>query len=297
MSANKMIPELETPFDLQVPERISAPFLFSSPHSGRIYPRAFLDASRLDANTLRKSEDSFVDELFEDVVPLGVPLLRALFPRAYLDVNREPYELDPRMFDTRLPAFANTRSVRVTGGLGTIARIVADTHEIYDRPLPVDEALRRIEQLYKPYHRRLGRQLIALRRMFGVAILIDCHSMPSMAAGDEQAPRPDFVLGDRYGTSCAGAITDAVQSVLERLGYSVRRNKPYAGGYITERYGAPARGLHALQIEVNRALYMDEVTLDKAPGFARTKADLAALARALIAVDPASLAPSRQAAE
>jgi N-formylglutamate deformylase len=297
MIAKKAIPELETPLSLQVPERISAPFLFSSPHSGRIYPRAFLDASRLDANTLRKSEDSYVDELFEGVVPLGVPLIGALFPRAYLDVNREPYELDPHMFDARLPAFANTRSLRVTGGLGTIARIVADTHEIYDQPLPVDEALRRIEQLYKPYHRALGRQLVALQRTFGVAILIDCHSMPATAAGDGQTPRPDFVLGDRYGTSCTSRITDEAQSVLEDLGYSVRRNKPYAGGYITERYGNPARGLHALQIEVNRALYMDEVTLDKTPGFAQTKSDLTALADALIAIDPAWLTPPRQAAE
>jgi len=297
MSANRPIPELETPFSLQVPERISAPFLFSSPHSGRVYPRAFLDASRLDANTLRKSEDTFVDELCEGVVPLGVPLLRALFPRAYLDVNREPYELDPRMFQERLPPFANTRSVRVTGGLGTIARIVADTHEIYDQPLAIDEALRRIDQLYKPYHRALGRQLIALRRMFGVAILIDCHSMPSTAAGEERTARPDFVLGDRYGTSCTGRITEEAQSALEELGYSVRRNKPYAGGYITERYGNPARGMHALQIEINRALYIDEVTLERSPGFAQTKADLTALADALIALDPAWLAPPRQAAE
>lgn len=297
MIAKKEIPELETPVGLQVPERISAPFLFSSPHSGRIYPRAFINASRLDANALRKSEDSFVDELFEGVIRLGVPLLRALFPRAYLDVNREPYELDPRMFDARLPAFANTRSVRVTGGLGTIARIVADTHEIYDQPLPIVEALRRIEQLYKPYHRMLCRQLVALRRTFGVAVVIDCHSMPSMAAGDEQKPRPDFVLGDRHGTSCTSRITDEVQSVLEDLGYSVRRNKPYSGGYITERYGSPARGMHALQIEVNRALYMDEVTLDKTPRFARTKADLTVLADALVALDPAWLVPPRQAAE
>ena len=300
MTGNKEIPELETPFCLRAPEKISAPLLFSSPHSGRIYPRAFLDASRLDANTLRTSEDGFVDELFGDVVSLGVPLLRALFPRAYLDVNREPYELDPRMFDGRLPPFANTRSVRVTGGLGTIARVVADTHEIYDRPLGIDEAMTRIEQLYKPYHRILSRQLIALRRQFGVAILIDCHSMPSIASGDEQTARPDFVLGDRYGASCSIRITDEVQAVLENLGYSVRRNKPYAGGYITERYGKPARGLHALQIEVNRALYMDELSLDKGPGFAQTKADLTALARRLVnhvSLDPAWLAPPREAAE
>ena len=300
MTGNKEIPELETPVCLRVPERISAPLLFSSPHSGRIYPRAFLHASRLDANTLRTSEDSFVDELFGDVVSLGVPLLRALFPRAYLDVNREPYELDPRMFDGRLPPFANTRSVRVNGGLGTIARIVADTHEIYHRPLGIDEALTRIEKLYIPYHRMLGRQLVALRRLFGVAILIDCHSMPSIAAGDEQTVRPDFVLGDRYGTSCSIRITDEVQAVLENLGYSVRRNKPYAGGYITERYGKPVRRLHALQIEVNRALYMDEGSFDKAPGFARTKADLTTLAGnlvSLVSLDPAWLAPPREAAE
>ncbi|MDP2621889.1 MAG: N-formylglutamate amidohydrolase, partial [Hyphomicrobiales bacterium] len=260
-------------------------------------PERFLAMTRLDHLSIRQSEDAYIDELFARAPHLGAPLLRAHFPRAYLDVNREPYELDPHMFDARLPAFANTRSLRVTGGLGTIARIVADTHEIYDQPLPVDEALRRIEQLYKPYHRALGRQLVALQRTFGVAILIDCHSMPATAAGDGQTPRPDFVLGDRYGTSCTSRITDEAQSVLEDLGYSVRRNKPYAGGYITERYGNPARGLHALQIEVNRALYMDEVTLDKTPGFAQTKSDLTALADALIAIDPAWLTPPRQAAE
>lgn len=282
------MPELSRPFDLLEPAPLTVPFLFSSPHSGRIYPASFLASSRLDAGTLRRSEDAFVDELFADVVALGAPLIRARFPRAFLDVNREPYELDPRMFSERLPAFANTRSVRVAGGLGTIARIVADTHEIYDRPLPVADALTRIERLHKPYHRAIAAQLGEIRRRFGAAFLIDCHSMPSMAANDEYRPRPDIVLGDRYGTACASAFADRVQALLQGLGYSVRRNRPYAGGYITERYGHPAGGVHAIQLEVNRGLYMNETTFEKTAGFEALRADMATFTAGLMGAGEAS---------
>ncbi|HXK53403.1 MAG TPA: N-formylglutamate amidohydrolase [Hyphomicrobiales bacterium] len=289
--------EIEKPFALLRPKAVRAPFLFSSPHSGRTYPCSFLKASRLDAETLRRSEDSFVDELFDGVVALGAPLLKALFPRAYLDPNREPYELDPRMFSGRLPHFANTRSLRVAGGLGTIARIVADAQEIYRQPLSVEEALARIERYYRPYHRALGELMAEQMRDFGIAVLIDCHSMPSSATGEDHTGRPDIVLGDRYGTSCARHITDFAQQVLEKLGYQVRRNKPYAGGYITERYGNPARNFHALQIEINRGLYMDESRFEKQSGFARLKADLTALARELIEISPSWPAARCQAAE
>lgn len=275
--------ELERPFELSVPEPVRAPFLFSSPHSGRIYPRSFVAASRLDARTLRRSEDTFVDELFSGVLALGVPLIAARFPRAFVDVNREPYELDPRMFADPLPPFANTRSVRVAGGLGTIARIVADSHEIYHRPLALDDALARIELLYKPYHHALGELLAGLHARFGIAFLIDCHSMPSTAVGEERAARPDIVIGDRYGTTCDGAFSDRVQALFEQRGYSVRRNRPYAGGYITERYGGPDQGVHAIQLEVNRGLYMDEASFVRTAGFARLKADLSAVAEALVA--------------
>ena len=147
--------ELDPPFEILEPAVCRAPVVFNSPHSGRVYPHAFLQAARLDLATLRRSEDSFVDDLMAGVVADGMPLMRAHFPRCFVDVNREPYELDPRMFDGRLPSFANTRSMRVAGGLGTVARVVGDAQEIYDRRLPVDDALRRIESLYKPYHRAL----------------------------------------------------------------------------------------------------------------------------------------------
>jgi N-formylglutamate amidohydrolase len=201
-------------------------------------------------------------------------LLRANFPRAWLDVNREPYELDPKMFTGALPPYANVRSVRAAGGLGTIARIVAESEEIYAEPVEVDDALARIEAVYKPYHLTLRELLAATAADFGIAVLIDCHSMPSTVRSGAARLRPDIVVGDRYGTSCAGDLTDAVAQGLTRLGYSVSRNKPYAGGFITEHYGQPARRIHALQIEINRCLYMDERTLAKTGGFSQVLADI-----------------------
>src|ERR1700726_508100 len=171
--------EFAPSFEVIEPAECRAPILFNSPHSGRVYPRDFLLASRLDLATLRRSEDSFVDELMLGVVERGHPLMRAHFPRCYVDVNREPYELDPRMFDGRLPSFANPRSVRVAGGLGTVARVVGDSQEIYDQRIPVEDALGRIENLYKPYHRALRRLLSRMHSESGAAVLVDCHSMPS----------------------------------------------------------------------------------------------------------------------
>lgn len=221
--------ELNPPFEVHEPPHWRGPLLFNSPHSGRIYPRAFLDASRLDLVTLRRSEDTFVDELVSGVVERGYPLMRAHFPRCYVDVNREPYELDPRMFEGRLPSFANTRSMRVAGGLGTVARVVGDAQEIYDQRISVDDALQRIESLYKPYHRTLRRLFARLHRDFGAAILIDCHSMPSTTNARDDRPRADVVIGDRYGTSCVGLLSAIVEDTLRDCGYAVSRNKPYAG--------------------------------------------------------------------
>jgi len=289
--------ELDPPFEILEPAEWRGPVLFNSPHSGDVYSRGFLSASRLDLATLRRSEDSFVDELCLDAVRRGYPLLRAHFPRCYVDVNREPYELDPRMFEGRLPSFANTRSMRVAGGLGTIARVVGDAQEIYGHRIPVDDAIRRIEGLYKPYHRALRRLFTRIHRDFGAAILIDCHSMPSTAGAKDERPRADVVLGDRYGTSCVALVAETVESTLRAQGYSVSRNKPYAGGFITEHYGNPAAGLHAIQLEFNRALYMDERRFERTPSFARLAADLEALADALSAVPIPELRPYRAAAE
>ena len=289
--------ELDPPFEILEPAEWRGPVVLNSPHSGSVYPRAFLTASRLELATLRRSEDSFVDELNLGVVRRGYPLMRAHFPRCYVDVNREPYELDPRMFEGRLPSFANTRSMRVAGGLGTVARVVGDAQEIYHQRIPVDEAIRRIEGLYKPYHRALRRLFTRVHRDFGAAILIDCHSMPSSAGSKDERPRADVVLGDRYGTSCVAAVAETVESTLRAQGYSVSRNKPYAGGFITEHYGNPASGLHAIQLELNRAIYMDERRREKGPRFAQVAADFTALADALATVPLGDLGPFQAAAE
>jgi N-formylglutamate amidohydrolase len=289
--------ELNPAFDIVEPAAWRGPIIFNSPHSGSIYPRAFLANAQLDIATLRRSEDSFVDELFAAVVDRGFPLMRAHFPRCYVDVNREPYELDPRMFEGRLPSFANTRSMRVAGGLGTVARVVGDAHEIYDQRIPVDEALTRIEGLYKPYHRALRRLITGMHRDFGAAILIDCHSMPSVAGNKDDRPRADFVLGDRYGTSCVPVIAEAIETALSGYGHSVSRNKPYAGGFITEHYGNPSVGVHAIQLEVNRALYMDERRYERSENFGLLAANLVTLADRIAEIPLEEIRPYRAAAE
>ena len=289
--------ELDPPFEVLEPTQWCGPLVFNSPHSGHVYPRPFVASARLDLATLRRSEDTFVDELFRGVVGRGFPLMRAHFPRCYVDVNREPYELDPRMFDGRLPSFANTRSMRVAGGLGTVARVVGDAQEIYDQRIPVDDALRRIEGLYKPYHRMLRRLITRVHRDFSAAVLVDCHSMPSTTGAKDERPRADVVLGDRYGTSCVPAVSEVMEATLRGLGYSVSRNKPYAGGLITEHYGNPSAGLHAIQLELNRAIYMDERRYQRTQRFARLAADLETLADKLAAIPLEELRPYRAAAE
>jgi N-formylglutamate amidohydrolase len=219
------------------------------------------------------------------------------FPRSYVDVNREPYELDPRMFSGRLPSFANTRSMRVAGGLGTIPRVVGDGQEIYSERIAVDDALARIEQLYKPYHRALRRLINKAHRAFGTVIVVDCHSMPSVGVSREEPRRPDVVIGDRYGTSCAPILADTVEETVSRLGYSVGRNKPYAGGFITEHYGNPASGLHTVQLELNRAVYMDERRRARGERFAQVAHDFTVLAEVLAALPLDGLEPFPAAAE
>jgi len=289
--------EFDPPFDVLEPVEWRGPLVFNSPHSGHVYPRPFLELARLDLPTLRRSEDSFVDMLFVGVVTRGYPLMRAHFPRCFVDVNREPYELDPRMFEGRLPSYANTRSMRVAGGLGTVARIVGDAQEIYDGRIAVEEALARIESLYKPYHRALRRLLTRVHRDFGAAVLIDCHSMPSSAGLKDDRPRADVVLGDRYGTSCFPIVSETIEATLRSLGYTVSRNKPYAGGFITEHYGNPATGLHSMQFELNRALYMDERRREPSASFRQVAADLETIADQLAAIPWEDLRPYRAAAE
>jgi N-formylglutamate amidohydrolase len=277
-------PPPPSPVERLEPSAPLTPLVFASPHSGAYYPREFVEASPLELAALRKSEDCYVDELFGDAPELGAPLLRALYPRAYVDVNREPYELDPEMFEHPLPSFVNTTSARVAAGLGTIARIVGSRREIYRRKLSFAEAERRIAGVHKPYHQALRSLIARARDRFGFAVLIDCHSMPSSGLPmdlEGETRTVDVVLGDRSGQSCHGALTDAVAGHLAAAGYHVIRNNPYAGGYTTQHYGDPGNGVHALQIEINRQLYMDEATLQRRAAFARLRADLRALVRRL----------------
>lgn len=276
----------ENPYNISSPAITRVPFVFNSPHSGRFYAPEFLAASRLDHAAIRKSEDFMVDELFASVVPLGAPLLRANFPRAWLDVNREPYELDPAMFDGPLPNYANTRSIRVSGGLGTIAKIVAEGEYIYSNKLLPEDGINRIETLYKPYHSALRKLLAKSVKRFGHAVLVDCHSMPSHNNRliRSSIQRADFVIGDRYGTSCSQELTHAAAEFLRDLGYRVSINKPYAGGFITEHYGRPENQLHAIQIEINRAIYMDELHFKQSSNFANLQSDLSTFTSRLVSI-------------
>jgi len=261
--------------DLHEPAARRLPLVLASPHSGSEYPPDFVAASRLDPLALRQSEDSFVDELFAAAPQLGAPLLSARFPRAYLDVNREAYELDPTMFSDALPSYVNAGSPRVRIGLGTIARIVASGENIYAEKLRFAEAERRIECLYHPYHQVLRRLVQETAGMFGGYLLVDCHSMPSSSGCGQDGA--DIVLGDCYGAACAPRILEAACRFLADRGFTVAINAPYAGGFTTGTYGRPSAHRHALQIEINRALYMDERSYRRKSSFAQLVEDLAGL--------------------
>ena len=282
------------PWRLLAPAEQTAPVVFASPHSGRDYPPEFIAASRLNVVSLRRSEDAFMDEIFAAAPDFGAPLLCARFPRAYVDANREAFELDPAMFTDPLPDYVNTRSPRIAAGLGTIARVVTDGEDIYHEPLRFEDALGRIEALYRPYHKALQGLLQATQERFGGCLLVDCHSMPSgqlvpeLGAGDGNKPA-DMVLGDCFGTSSAPVVTDIAKAALEASGFTVALNKPYAGGFTTRHYGRPRKGIHVLQVEINRALYMDEKLVRRGPGLPALKCRLGPLMRALANIDPAIL--------
>jgi len=270
----------------------TAPVIFASPHSGRRYGADFIAASRLDPLSLRRSEDSFVDELFDAAPANGAPLLAATFPRAYCDVNREAWELDPGMFADALPAWVNTTSARVSAGLGTIARVVASGEPIYRDKLLFAEAERRIAALWRPFHETLAALIDGTVSLYGYALLIDCHSMPSQGVSHGAPSRgglkaPDFVLGDAHGSACSPRLTRLVERTLTDAGYVVRRNDPYAGGYITRHYGRPRARVHALQIEIARDLYMDETRIERRDGFETIRQDMTRLVETLVKEAPA----------
>jgi N-formylglutamate amidohydrolase len=260
-------------FEVVRPPKLVTPLVLASPHSGNDYPASFLKQSKLEHATLRLSEDCYVDELVAAAPAHDVPLLKALFPRTYVDANREALELDPQMFEDPLPAGALTDSPRVAAGLGSIPRLAANDREIYNAKLPYAEAEQRLERCYRPYHRALAALIAENRERFGGCLLLDCHSMPSVGGHGERDAvrnRVDFVLGDCFGASCSEAVTAAVERCLRAEGANVRRNNPYSGGYVTQHYGRPAEGIQVLQIEISRAVYMDEESLQRLPEFHET---------------------------
>ena len=264
------------PFTILEPSNWTSPYLFTSPHSGNVYAPSFIASSRLKRLALRRSEDAYVDELFGAVPEHGARLLAARFPRAYVDVNRADSEIDPAMFEAGYPMPTGPKSARVSAGLGVIPKVVRDGVEIYDKSLPFGEAAFRLEAFYRPYHAALARLLAETKDRFGVAVLIDCHSMPPVANGH------DVVIGDRHGNACTPALCDQIEAALKEAGFSVARNSPYAGGYTTSHYGHPAENFHAVQIELNRGLYLVERRIEKSAGFARCRAAIRAfLARLL----------------
>ena len=275
------------------PDAPPTPLVFAAPHSGRLYPEDMMSAAALDAVSIRRSEDAFVDDLIASAPGHGAAMITAEFARAYIDLNREPFELDPSMFADELPAFARSRTARVAAGLGAIARVVSEGQEIYRRKLTFAEAKLRIDGAHTPYHAALKGLIDEAQAAHGFAILVDWHSMPSAAARAGGRARPaDSVLGDRFGAACAGVLPTRVERELEALGYRVTRNTPYAGGYTTEHYGQPGRRVHALQIEMNRALYLDEATLTPTSGFERLRSHLDQLIRGLAAADWSALRAS-----
>ena len=287
-------PAIEESFDILSPSNQLAPIVFASPHSGTAYPTDFIANSPLDLLALRRAEDSYVDRLFSSAPEHGLPLLRAIFPRAFIAPNREPFELDPSMFEDTLPKYVNTGSMRVTAGLGTIPRVVSSGKEIYYDKLQFSEAAQRINNIYRPYHKMLKTLLDNTRQKFDCYVLIDCHSMPSVGGvhdPDAGHHRPDIVLGNCFATACNEYVINFVEKIFEGFGYKVSRNKPFAGGFTTHHYGSPQGGLHALQIEINRALYMDEKSIKPNEGIKKLNDDISEMIKSLSKIEIEFLCP------
>ena len=278
--------ELNPPFRLMEPGRLDASAVFNSPHSGRDYPAELIRRSCLTPLGLRASEDVLVDALFSAAPECGAPLLAATAPRAWLDLNRAPTELDPALIRGVRPQGLNQR---VAAGLGVVPRVVSEGSQIYRGKIDLEEAEARIRTVHEPYHRMIESLLMRARDMFGVAVLFDCHSMPSEAL--RAAPRvqgrcPEIVLGDRFGASASRALVAVTQGAFERAGFVVARNAPFAGGYITQRYGRPSRGVHAIQIEIDRGLYLDQARLEPLPVFDEIRERLSQVIGELVKIAP-----------
>lgn len=279
------------PFRISHPAVQSVPFVIASPHAGRVYPESFLDSSRLTLLSLRRSEDAYVDELLAGVEACGVPMIAAQFPRVFVDVNRAASEIDAAMFEAPLAVDVGLPTQRVAGGLGVIPRIVRDGAEIYRDRLSPASAEERLRLFYRPYHAALAALVQETTARFGLAVVIDCHSMPSGPS------MPDVVLGDRYGIAAGPDLMRHAELAFEAQGFSTARNVPYAGGHTTFLYGRRAEGIHAIQIEINRALYLDEDTVRHGPHFEDVRHRLLGALQTLVAVDKALLRPRSLAAE
>lgn len=263
-----------TAYHLMHPERRTTSVVFASPHSGRDYPWSFLRKTRLNGHSIRSSEDAFVDRLFDCAPQMGAPFIKAGAPRAFVDLNRNADELDPALIDGAPKAGHNPR---VTSGLGVIPRVVANGQVIYSGKISLGEAQRRIDDFWRPYHRALAGQLDQAQLMFGQAILVDCHSMPHEAMesfASSGLRRPEVVIGDRFGASARGDIVDRIEAAFVGMGLHVVRNTPFAGAYVTQHYGRPNAGRHALQIEIDRSLYMNEQLIRPNGNFENFKAGL-----------------------
>ncbi|MBT8155060.1 N-formylglutamate amidohydrolase [Epibacterium ulvae] len=274
----------DTAFHLEMPRVLRSGVVFASPHSGDHYQESFLKQSVLDDLQIRSSSDAFVDQLFGDAPRLGAPLLVATAPRAYVDLNRAPDELDPALI---LDVQKKGQNPRIASGLGVIPRVVANGRSIYSGKLPRREAERRLDKYWHPYHTQLNHLLLRGKRRFGASVLIDCHSMPHEAIGEphlRNTRKPEVVLGDRFGASCSGEVMEQVESAFERAGLTVARNAPFAGAYIAQTYGRPSHNQHAVQVEIDRSLYMDEDRIEPHRGFEDLRAVLAEVTAELIAM-------------
>lgn len=264
------------------PRARTSPLIFASPHSGRDYPQDFLDQAMLDRHTIRSSEDAFVDRLFDMAPGLGAPLLAARAPRAFIDLNRAADELDPAVIEGIARAPHNPR---ISSGLGVIPRVVAGGRAIYRGKLPLAEVEGRLRRFWHPYHQALAGLVEETRDQFGEAVLIDCHSMPHEAIEAHTRPgqpRPEVVLGDRYGATAGREVMERVEAAFSGAGLRVGRNAPFAGAYVAQAYGRPSRGVHVVQVEIDRALYMDEARIEPLAAFGAFRSVMAGVVAEII---------------
>ena len=261
----------DPPIEVYDPEHLASPLILASPHSGRIYPQALLDRSNLAPSTLRQNEDCYIDQLLSFARHMDIPLLCALFPRCFVDVNRDASEIPNEWRSDDSPQ----TTARAELGLGVIPTIIAEKTPIYKKPLKPSDVKSRLEALYYPYHRALSELISRSLKTFGQTLLLDCHSMPGFTQMGQR--RPDIVLGDRHGVSCRPETIERLESLFKARGYNVVRNHPYAGGYVTSHYGQPDQNVEVIQIEINRDLYLNPVSFARKTGYARLADDLRAI--------------------